>query len=228
MINHRDSTPPTLLPPLGDDTEPASELEPVRRLALEAVTPIRRAQQPTPTVTSAGAAAFMFEETTAAGVMHTGWGELHARLEQEGIFVERGWTDNHYRWIVWKLACQQRVDLRPEAAQEDDAFEEIEQQECTATEQGSEDATMWQDGWEDDDGSEQYVQQLRAELPEPGRTSAAAPAAHAQPPPFSPETVLQQLRERHAREKRCVPVLRKVLERWPEAGQAPSKSRGRI
>ena len=62
----------------------------------------------------------------------------------------------------------------PVVTQEDDEFEEFKQQEWTATEQDSEDTTMWQDGWEDDEEDDQFTKQLRAELE---KTDAAAPAA---------------------------------------------------
>ena len=214
-----------LLPPLNLDADPASPLEPATTSHLDPSTsqlaPARRAQWPSPTVTSADANDFEFDETTAAGPTRTGWRELQARLEQEGIHVSGGWTENHYRWIVWKLACQQRLATRGEPAPEDDAFEAIEQQEFAATEHGAEDSAMWQDGWEDDHDHGQYAQHLRAELE---RSDAAAPSAHARPPAFSPETVLRQLRERHALESKGqksghLPVIRKVLERWPEVGE---------
>ena len=214
-----------LLPPLNLDADPASPLEPATTSHLDPSTsqlaPARRAQWPSPTVTSADANDFEFDETTAAGTTRTGWRELQARLEHEGIHVSGGWTENHYRWIVWKLACQQRLATRGEPAPEDDAFEAIEQQEFAATEHGAEDSAMWQDGWEDDHDHGQYAQHLRAELE---RSDAAAPSAHARPPAFSPETVLCQLRERHALESKGqksghLPVIRKVLERWPEVGE---------
>ena len=214
MLAHR--LGPLLLPPLSLGADPALELE----SQLEPST--SRVQRSTPIVTSAGASDFEFDETTAAGATRTGWRVLQARLEQEGIHVSGGWTENHYRWIVWKLACQQRSTvLAGQPAQEDDAFEEIEQQEWTETEQDSEDAAMWQDGWEDDDDDDQYTQQLRAELE---TSDAAAPSARSRPPAFSPETVLRQMRERHALESRGqrtghLPVVRKVLERWPEVGE---------
>ena len=214
-----------LLPPLDPDADPASPLEPSTshlNPSTSQLAPARRAQWPTtPTVTSADANAFEFDETTAAGATRTGWRALQARLDQEGVHVQGGWAENHYRWIVWKLACQQRVATRAEPAPEDDAFDEIEQQDFATMEHGSEDPAMWQDGWEDDYDDGQYAQHLRAELE---RSDAVVPAAHARPPAFSPETVLRQLRERHALESRGqksghLPVLRKVLERWPEVGE---------
>jgi hypothetical protein len=213
-----------LLPPLDPDADPTSPLEPSTSHldpSTSQLAPIHRARLPA--VTSADANAFEFDETTAAGATCTGWRELQARLEQEGVHVHGGWAENHYRWIVWKLACQQRLATRADAgpAPEDDAFDDIEQQEFVATEHGSEDTAMWQDGWEDDYDDGQYAQHLRAELE---RSDAVVPSAHARPPAFSSETVLRQLRERHALESRGsksghLPVLRKVLERWPEVGE---------
>jgi hypothetical protein len=213
-----------LLPPLDPDADPTSPLEPSTSHldpSTSQLAPIHRARLPA--VTSADANAFDFDETTAAGATRTGWRELQARLEQEGVHVHGGWAENHYRWIVWKLACQQRLATRADAgpAPEDDAFDDIEQQEFVATEHGSEDTAMWQDGWEDDYDDGQYAQHLRAELE---RSDAVVPSAHARPPAFSSETVLRQLRERHALESRGsksghLPVLRKVLERWPEVGE---------
>ena len=191
-----------LLPPLDPDADPASPLEPsTSRLdpCTSQLGPARRAQWPVPTVTSADAHAFEFDEMTAAGATRTGWRELQARLEQEGIHVHGGWAENHYRWIVWKLACQQRLPASradAEPALEDDAFDRIEQQEVTAVEQGSEDATMWQDGWEGDCDDGQYAQHLRAELErcEAVARDAVAASAHGRPPAFSPETVLLGVR----------------------------------
>ena len=213
-----------LLPPLDPDADPTSPLEPSTSHldpSTSQLAPTHRARLPA--VTSADANAFEFDETTAAGATRTGWRELQARLEQEGVHVHGGWAENHYRWIVWKLACQQRLATRADAgpAPEDDAFDDIEQQEFVATEHGSEDTAMWQDGWEDDYDDGQYAQHLRAELE---RSDAVVPSAHARPPVFSSETVLRQLRERHALESRGsksghLPVLRKVLERWPEVGE---------
>ena len=84
------------------------------------------------------------------------------------------------------------------AFKEDDAFDRIEQQEVTAVEQGSEDATMWQDGWEGDCDDGQYAQHLRAELErcEAVARDAVAASAHGRPPAFSPETVLVRVRVR--------------------------------
>ena len=213
-----------LLPPLDPDADPTSPLEPSTSHldpSTSQLAPTHRARLPA--VTSADANAFEFDETTAAGATCTGWRELQARLEQEGVHVHGGWAENHYRWIVWKLACQQRLATRADAgpAPEDDAFDDIEQQEFVATEHGSEDTAMWQDGWEDDYDDGQYAQHLRAELES---SDAVVPSAHARPPAFSSETVLRQLRERHALESRGsksghLPVLRKVLERWPEVGE---------
>ena len=193
-----------LLPPLDPDADPASPLEPsTSRLdpCTSQLGPARRAQWPVPTVTSADAHAFEFDEMTAAGATRTGWRELQARLEQEGIHVHGGWAENHYRWIVWKLACQQRLPASradAEPALEDDAFDRIEQQDVAAVEQGSEDATMWQDGWEGDCDDGQYAQHLRAELErcETVARDAVAAWAHGRPPAFSPETVLVRVRVR--------------------------------
>ena len=59
-----------------------------------------------PKVNSQTAAHFCFEETTAARSKSTGWSEMHAQLEQEGVRAHPGWAENHYRWIVWKLASR--------------------------------------------------------------------------------------------------------------------------
>ena len=59
-------------------------------------------------VTSGNAASFSF----SADHHPVGWEQLHAALVQrlpEGAPpAEAGWTFQHYRWIVWKLASQQR------------------------------------------------------------------------------------------------------------------------
>ena len=75
---------------------------------------IRPAAEPPPPhmhVTSRTAGRFIFApDPTADSPANAscGWRELHEWLNDEGRRVEEGWVENHYRWIVWKLACQQR------------------------------------------------------------------------------------------------------------------------
>ena len=76
--------------------------------------PIQSAAEPPPPhvhVTSRTASRFTFApDPTAESPANAscGWRELHEWLNDEGRRVEEGWVENHYRWIVWKLACQQR------------------------------------------------------------------------------------------------------------------------
>jgi 26 proteasome complex subunit DSS1 len=56
------------------------------------------------------------------------------------------------------------IEIHSDILEEDDEFEEFEQQEWASTEEDTEDPTLWQDGWEDDDYNPEFTQQLRAEL----------------------------------------------------------------
>ena len=51
--------------------------------------------------------------TNAIDVQFSGWGRINARkalLDAGALekFTSRAWVDNHYRWIVWKIACMIR------------------------------------------------------------------------------------------------------------------------
>lgn len=48
--------------------------------------------------------------------------------------------------------------------EEDDEFEEFEQETWDLQAEDAEDQQLWQDGWDEDDGDDDFTKQLRAEL----------------------------------------------------------------
>jgi 26 proteasome complex subunit DSS1 len=51
--------------------------------------------------------------------------------------------------------------------EEDDEFEEFEQEHWGAAEEDASDAKQWQDNWDDDQGDDKFVAQLREQLAKP-------------------------------------------------------------